>query len=162
MRKRAGFSLLVAIFTIVLMSLVAAYIFYASSLSSKVGNLQYQKEQAQLLARSYTEYAVMAISANNRQASNVCIDNINATVGTNPAQGQGFRVRVEISYIGNAKYVSRCLHVVKQLDNADIDTLSAIIDVYVEYRDISHPSLFGKYIKYVPWQTYHKRSIQKI
>ncbi len=162
MRNREGFSLLVAIFTIVLISLVGAYIFYASSSTVKEGALQYKKEQAELLARSYTEYAVMAISANNRDGSNVCIDNINATVGPNPQKGQGYRVRVEITYIGNKRYVDKCMHVAAKLENNDIDTLSAIIDVYVEYRDIFHPSLFNKYIYLVPWQTYHRRSIQKI
>jgi len=61
---RKGFSLLVAIFTIVLISLVASYIFYASSSINREGELQYQREQAILLARSYTEYAVMAVNAN--------------------------------------------------------------------------------------------------
>ena len=162
MKRRKGFSLLVAIFTIVLVSLVAAYIFYVSSATAKEGTIQYQKEQAELLARSYTEYAVMAISANNRDGANICIDNISATIGSNPAQGQGYRVRVVITYIGNERYVNRCSYVAAQLNNSDVDTLSAIIDVYVEYRDISHPSLFNGYINYVPWQRYHKRSIQKI
>ena len=163
MRKREGFSLLVAIFTIVLMSLVASYIFYASSTNAKVGDLQYKKEQAKLLARSYTEYAVMAISANKRDGSaNTCINTINAIIGTDPARGEGYRVRVEITYIGNQRYVNKCIHVAATLDNSDVDTLSAIIDVYVEYRDIFHPSLFSRYIQYVPWQSYHRRSIQKI
>ena len=162
MRQREGFSLLVAIFTIVLLSLVAGYIFYASASTMKEGTLQYKREQAQLLARSYTEYAVMAISANNRDGSNVCIDNINATIGTDPAKGEGYRVRVEITYIGNKRYVDKCMRVATKLDDSDVDTLSAIIDVYVEYRDIFHPSLFNRYIYLVPWQSYHKRSIQKI
>jgi len=165
MRQRAGFSLLVAIFTIVLISLVASYIFYASSATVKEGALQYKQEQAKLLARSYTEYAVMAISANNREGSKICIDTINATIGSDPAKGLGYRVRVEISYIGNERYVNRCMHVAAKLDNNDIDTLSAIIDVYVEYRDIFNSALFsGKniLINQVPWQKYHKRSIQKI
>lgn len=162
MIQRNGFSLLVAIFTIMLISLVAAYIFFASSATVKEGGLQYKKEQAQLLARSYTEYAIMAISANNRAGSGVCIDNINATIGNDPTKGQGFRVQVKITYIGNSRYVANCTRVAAALNDTDIDTLSAIIDVYVEYRDIFHPSLFNGYMQYVPWQTYHKRSLQKI
>ena len=162
MRMRKGFSLLVAIFTIVLVSLVASYIFYVSSSTAKEGEIQYKKEQAMLLARSYTEYAVMAISANDRDGSGVCIDNINATIGTNPTQGQGYRVRVIITYIGNERYVDKCTYVAAKLSNSDVDTLSAIIDVYVEYREITHPSLFNGNINLVPWQRYHRRSIQKI
>lgn len=157
-----GFSLLVAIFTILLVALVASYIFYASSSIAKEGGLQYQKDQAELLARSYTEYAVMAISANNRNGTGTCINDINATIGTNPSVGAGYRVHVAITYIGNARYVGNCNRVAAKLSDSDIDTLSAIIDVYIEYRDIFHPSLYGKYKKYVPWQRYHKRSLQKI
>lgn len=162
MRMRNGFSLLVAIFTIVIISLVASYIFYVSSSTVKVGTLQYKKDQAQLLARSYTEYAVMAISANEKNATNPCIDTINAQIGPAPDDGKGYRVRVEITYIGNTRYVANCAHIAEQLNNNDIDTLSAIIDVYVEYRDIFNASIYNTYKSYVPWQTYHRRSIQKI
>ncbi len=163
MRMRDGFSLLVAIFTIVLISLVGAYIFHASSATVKEGELQYKKEQAMLLARSYTEYAVMAITANKRNgASKDCIDKINGNIGSNPTLGQGYRVRVEITYIGNQRYVNKCTNIAATLSNSDVDTLSAIIDVYVEYREITHPDLYNGNINLVPWQTYHKRSIQKI
>ncbi len=159
-KLRSGFSMLVAIFTIVVISLVASYIFYASASINKEGEIQYQKEQAMLLARSYTEYAVMAVSANNRNIN--CINNINATIGTNPAIGQGYKVEVKITYIGNQKYIYKCLRKAATLSNSDIDTLSVIIDVYVRYRDRSNASLYNRYSSFVPWFTYHKRSLQKI
>jgi len=162
MRTRRGFSLLIAIFTIMLISLVAAYIFYASSATAKEGGLQYKKEQAQLLARSYTEYAVMAISANNRDGSKICINTITANVGPNPSLGQGYRVRVEITYIGNSRYVSKCTRVAATLSNSDVDTLSTIIDVYVEYKDIQNLNYSSRDNSIVPWKKYHRRSIQKI
>ena len=153
--KRA-FSLLVAIFTILLLSLVATYIFYASSIISKSGGLQYQREQAIILARSYTEYAVMAIEGNNRAIS--CTQEINADIGT-PNNGQGYRIKVLISYIGNQKYLNKCTNKIAQLNNSDPDTLTAIIDVYVQYKDSQHPDINNTN---TPWQTYHRRSIQKI
>ncbi len=159
-KLRRGFSMLVAIFTIVVISLVASYIFYASATVNKEGQLQYQKEQAILLARSYTEYAVMAISANDRSIK--CIDNINATIGSDPSIGLGYAVEVKITYIGNQKYIKNCQRKAIMLQDSDTDTLSAIIDVYVKYRDRGNESLYNNYKQYVPWFTYHKRSLQKI
>jgi len=153
-KLRNGFSLLVAIFAILLLSLVSSYIFYASSSIAKEGGIQYQQEQARLLARSYTEYAVLAISGNNR--STTCIDEIEADIGT-PSTGQGYKIKINITYIGNNKYTSTCSHKAFTLADTDEDTLSVILDVYVKYKDSLHP-----YISNAPWQVYHKRSLQKI
>lgn len=157
--SRKGFSMVVAIFTIILMSIVASYIFYASGTISKEGAIQYKREQAMLLARSYTEYAVMAIAANNRDVA--CLNEINATaLGSNPSIGNGYDINVKISYIGNAKYIASppkdCARVVAQLQNPpnDPDALSVILDVYVKYKDSANQN--------EPWQTYHRRSLQKI
>jgi len=160
-KSRNAFSLLVAIFTIVLLSLVASYIFYASNSIAKEGGIQYQQEQARILARSYTEYAVLAISGNDRNTTNKCIDEITANIG-NPDIGQGYKVKVNITYIGNNKYIKNCLHKAFTLSDSDEDTLSVILDVYVKYKDASNSSIGGKYQKFVPWQVYHRRSIQKI
>ena len=155
-KLRSGFSMLVAIFVILMLSLVATYIFYASSSISKEGSIQYQREQAMILARSYTEYAVLAVSGTGN-----CINTINANIGT-PNSGRGYRVRVNITYIGNNRYITGCTNVAANLPNSDVDTLSIIVDVYVEYKDISNPSLYNGFASYVPWQAYHRRSIQKI
>ena len=152
MKLRSGFSMLVAIFTIVLMSLVASYIFYASSSVSKEGIIQYKREQAMLLARSYTEYAVMAVSANDRSIN--CLNEINGQVGTNPDNGNGYKINVKISYIGNEKYIKKCTRKAAQLSNSDVEALSVIIDVYIQYKDGANLN--------EPWQTYHRRSLQKI
>ena len=164
MKARRGFSMLIAIFVILILSLVASYIFYASSSVSKEGSIQYQREQAAVLARSYTEYAVLAVSGNDRDKSTKCINEINADIGT-PDTGRGYRVRVDITYIGNSRYINnniKCKNIAAELDNTDTDTLSVIVDVYVKYKDIQNPSLYNGNAKLVPWQAYHKRSIQKI
>ncbi len=161
MRKsRRAFSMLVAIFTILILSLVSSYIFYSSATINKEGEVQYQKEQAILLARSYTEYAVMAIEANDYNTN--CIDNINATIGTDPSMGMGYLVEVKIRYIGNSKYITKCQRIMESIPSTDTDTLSVIIDVYVKYKDRSNESLYNGYSSYVPWFKYHKRSLQKI
>ena len=158
---RKAFSMLVAIFVIMMLSIVASYIFYASSSIAKEGPIQYQREQAMLLARSYTEYAVMAISGNDRNIQ--CLNSIRANIGNNPNIGQGYRVEVEITYIGNQKYLPvSCSNVAARLNNNDVDTLSVILDVYVRYKDLSNPNLYNGKQNLVPWRTYHKRSLQKI
>jgi hypothetical protein len=154
---KKGFSLLVAIFTILLLSLVAAYIFYTSATVNKVGTLQYQKEQAMLLARSYTEYAVLAIQGHDREATNNCVEEIKANIGDDPLNGLGYRVIVKINYIGNEKYVKNCSNTIVSLDNNSEDTFMAIIDVYVQYKNLLHPNKASAL-----WITYHKRSLQKI
>ena len=167
-KQRRAFSMLVAIFVIMILSLVASYIFYANSTTAKVGQLQYQREQAMLLARSYTEYAVLAIQGHNRVVNNNCVNEIDTDIGANPAQGQGFRVIVKISYIGNQKYIQYCGAKTAQLADPDItdptkpeDTLMAIVDVYVKYKDIQHQGL-NNAGNNIPWHTYHRRSLQKI
>ena len=159
--SKKGFSLLVAIFTIILLSLVASYIFYTSSSIAKESGIQYQQEQARILARSYTEYAVLAISGNDRNKTKKCIDEVTADIG-DPINGKGYRIKVNITYIGNNKYINKCLHNASTLNDTDEDTISAILDVYVMYKETTHPSLNTSYSKYIPWQVYHRRSIQKI
>ena len=161
-RLRGGFSMIVAIFTILVISIVASYIFYSSASISKEGETQYKREQAMLLARSYTEYAVLGIMGNgdrNITAANGgrCLNIISGTIGQ-PNSGLGYNIVVSIKYIGKQQYLRACNA------NSDIvstnvtdDTLNAIIDVYVAYKDWS-----GANVANAPWITYHRRSIQKL
>jgi len=149
-KLKKGFSLLIAIFTIMILSLVASYIFYSNNIITKSGGLQYKKEQAILYARSFTEYTVMAIEGNDRKTN--CIESINADI-------DDYKIEVKVSYIGNSIYISKCSNNIATLNNTDPDTLDAIIDVYIKYKDIQHPDINNTK---TPWQTYHKRSIQKI
>jgi len=164
MRKfRKGFSMIMAIFVIVLLSLVASYIFYASASITKEGTVQYQNAQAKIYARSYTEYAVLAVMGNSdRNSTNTCIKEINSVIGNDPAKGQGYMIHIDITYIGNKKYTDKCTNKAFTLSNNDTDTLSVIIDVYVKYKDSQNASLYNANSAKVPWQVYHRRSIQKI
>ena len=152
-KMKKAFSLLIAIFTILLLSLVASYIYYTSSSIAKEGELQYQEAEAKILARSYTEYAILALTGNNPIFT--CIDEIKADIG-NPDSAQGYKVIVNITYIGNNKYINKCSNIAYMLSDSDEDTLSVILDVYVKYKEHSIGTL------YTPWRVYHKRSLQKI
>jgi len=148
-KQRSGFSMITAITMIVLMSTVALFV---SSLSGKMlqeTTAQYQQEQAILLANSYTEYAIMAVTANNRTVN--CLQTINGTFGTAP---NSYRARIQISYIGTNLEIGNC-PATRQLSTLSVSNrapLSIIIDAYIDYNDVNSG---------VPC-TYHRRSIQKI
>ena len=143
---RKAFSMLTAIIIIVLMAVVASFIMNLSGKMVKSTTVQFQREQAVLLAKSYTEYTVMAVTANEHNSSN-CLNSISGTYGA-------YNVQVDISYIGNNLDAS-CDRV---LNANPIETLKSplniIVDVFVDYPDIDNPNNIN--------MTYHRRSLQKI
>jgi len=157
-----AFSMLTAIIVIVLMSSVALLIMSMSGKLVKETTAQYQREQAILLANSYTEYAIMAVTANNRAVK--CIETINGTMGdatiTNP--NNGYRIRTHIAYIGidNAAatddVISNCAATRRlgAVATGSDTPLTIIVDAYVDYHDLDTPG--------TPNITYHRRTVQKI
>lgn len=143
---RSAFSMLTAIFIIVLMATVAAFIMNLSGKMVKGTTVQFQREQSVLLAKSYTEYAVMAVTANEHNSSN-CLNSITGTYGP-------YNIQANISYIGN-NLDGSCTRI---LNINPIITpkspLNIIVDVFVSYPDMDHPDDLN--------MTYHRRSLQKI
>lgn len=165
--KREAFSLVTAIFIIALMASIAFYVMSLSGKIVKETTAQYKKEQAMLLAKSYTELAIMTVTANDRNGTNQCITDINASVGSNDPEetGIGYQVSTHIGYIGADSDIHSCAET-SRLDNpAALSTvplventeLNVIIDVYVEYKDITRGDIVDS-----PWITYHRRTLQKI
>ncbi|MBD3788771.1 MAG: type II secretion system protein [Campylobacterales bacterium] len=153
---RKAFSLLTAIIVVILMSTVAMFIMSLSGKLVKETTAQYQREQAELYAKSYTEYAILAVTANDRVSSN-CLRDIDGTIG-DPLNG-GYRIRARIAYIGQNTQVASCA-ATRVLSNSVTtikSPLSIIVDVYVEYKEPDHPNSAQ-----APWITYHKRTLQKI
>jgi len=155
-RFQKAFSMLTAIVIIVLMSTVAMFVMSFSAKTVKSTTVQYQHEQAELYAKSYTEYAVMAVTANDRSIN--CLEDITGNIGSNPSQGKGYRVRTHIAYIANHNEVdiSTCspIRILSGAVQTVSTPLSIVIDVYVDYKDLDN--ING------PWLTVHRRSIQKI
>jgi hypothetical protein len=172
MIMRKAFSMITAVFIIVLMSTIAMLVFNLSGKVVKNTTIQMQKEQAMLLARSYTELAVLNVMNYNRNGTN-CVENINGVMnsvvpGETPSgsstAGSGYRIQTRIYYIGNSLPCSgtRILNtnpIVSDYNGTTgADTLAAImIDVYVQYKDADVSSPADS-----PWITYHRRTIQKI
>jgi type II secretory pathway pseudopilin PulG len=156
-RNREAFSLLTALVVIVMMATVAVLVMNMTGKITKETTAQFQKEQAILLAKSYTELAIMAVTAHDRGSN--CMEDIDSIniLGTSSSSGEGYRVRTRISYIGgNNENLGNCA--TTRVHSSSVVTpessLNIIVDVYVEYKDLDNST--AKYI------TYHRRTLQKI
>ena len=152
LKQRKAFSMLTAIFIIVIMSSVAALVMGTAGKIVKETTTQYQKEQAVLLAKSYTELAIMAVSANANRDTD-CLDTINGNFEGGSTTDGGYTVRTEISYIGDANITS-CANVLSSTVVTTKSLLNIIVDVYVTYQDLGNPNNTDI--------TYHRRTLQKI
>jgi len=185
---RKAFSLLTAIFIMLLMSTVSLLVFNVAGKITKTSTAQYQREQAALLARSYTELAIMAVINHDRSTTGNCIQDVDGVVngliqgspaGGNTNSGSGYDVQTRIYYLGNAlpcsgsRILNSTTSIVTDYNGTSpgpVDEVAAvIIDVYVRYRDPSQVDAFlsnggtaGGISANVPWVTYHRRTLQKI
>ncbi len=152
--QREAFSLMVAVAVIVIMGTVSMLVMSMSSKIVKETTAQYRKEQAVLLAKSYTEYAVLSVMGNDRIAGN-CLTDIDANdVLADSSEGKGYRVRVRISYIGNNLGNCGGVRVLSNTVATLESSLNIIVDVYVEYKELDNTG--------ADWVTYHRRTMQKI
>jgi len=163
---RAGFSMITAIFVIVIMAAVGGFIMSLSGKMVQETTTQYRKEQAILYAKSYTEYAIMAATAQK------CIQSISSSVDGTPAQvinGQGYRVITKVQYIRS--YTPQlCANTIGGTVISDTASKGAfiLIDTYVKYRDTDTVAAFvnaggGAVTETnLPWITYHRRTLQRL
>jgi len=145
-RMRSGFSMLTAIAVIVIMGTIGAFVMSLGGKIVKTTATQYQHEQAILYAKSYTEFAVMAVTGNDR-VNKECIDTINGQV-------DNYQIRVELSYIGPTSVIGNCSSDRQLSTNVKTKKtpLTVIIDTFVQYPDIDSNQKF----------TVHRRTVQKI
>lgn len=145
---RKAFSLLTAIVVIVLMAGVTSAVMNLSGKVTKETSTQYRKEQAILLAKSYTEFAILAIQGHDMLA-NGCLRRVNGLVNNiipgspaNANAGTGYRVSVRLQYIGLPIAIRNKYPNNLSLDNGGANgfsltpNTSVLIDVNVRYRDI--------------------------
>jgi len=145
---RKAFSLLTAIVVIVLMAGVTSLVLNTAGKIVKETTGQYRKEQAILLAKSYTEYAILAIQGHN-MAVNGCLTTITGivnstaidTANANGANdGEGYLVTVRLQYIGLPAGIA-CASNTPSTSN---DT-SVIVDTNVRYRELDNTSRLVNY-----------------
>ncbi|MEE8588011.1 MAG: type II secretion system protein, partial [Sulfurimonadaceae bacterium] len=126
----------------------AAFIMNLSGKMVKGTTVQFQREQSMLLAKSYTEYAIMAVTANDQNAT--CLNTINGSYND-------YNITVDISYIGHLNILNGgCSRILNAGNDVitDKSPLNIIVDVFVDYPDYDHPDNLK--------MTYHRRSLQKI
>ena len=159
-KQRKAFSMITAIVVIVLMSMVGMAVISLSGKMVRETTAQYQREQSMLLAKSYTEYAIMAVTANDRNntSSNYCLEDIDGQVGNDPDAGDGYKIETRIAYIGNSS-ISQCASTRRlgSITETTRSPVNIIVDVYVKYKEPDHPDADS-----APYIVYHKRTLQKI
>jgi len=151
---RKAFSMVTAIFVILLMASVAVFILNLSGKMVKGTVAQFQREQAMLLAKSYTEYAIMAVTANEHNSSN-CLNTIAGGFGDDGTGSDLYTIAVDISYIGNTNLHGNCNPLSNTVATLN-SPLNIIVDVSVSYPVLDHPAATA------PRITYRRRSLQKI
>ena len=160
-KMRPAFSMITAIFVILMLSTVGAYIVDTAGKTVKATTIQYYKEQSALLAKSYTELAIMGALANDVTDNN-CLDTINGSVGNNPDSGEGYRVETRLSYIGKDL---ACTNTISSDTLIPENQIYVMIDVFVRYRDLDVIGAIldgGGALSTVPWITYHRRTLQRL
>ncbi len=141
---RSGFTLLSAIFLMVLIAVLMMLTLSLSSQTTKQTSDLFLREQAQLLAKSSTELALMAISAHDNTVD--CINELNlhyAGVGT------GYDINMKLFYIGNGMPAA-CNTLHNAIATADSNG-TVLIDTTVTYRDAETNETVR----------FHRRTIQK-
>ena len=160
---RPAFSMITAIFMILLMASVAAFVMNLSGKIVQETTAQYRKEQAILLAKSYTEFAIMAATAQDCAPRG-----INASVGTTTAktrQGEGYRIRVETRYIGrNSQCVNNRIRAGGDITTASSIDGTILIDVFVRYRNPEDSNALDDttWVNDRRGITYHRRTLQRL
>ena len=164
LQSRSAFSMITAIFVILIMSSVAAFIMSLSGKLTQETTTQYRKEQAILYAKSYTEFAVMSATSQD------CIRRITANIGVNANKvllGEGYFVEVDIQYIGNELNGIGACSPTNILGNLIVNPQSKgtviLVDTYVHYRDPDNPNTTtaNNWDTY-PGITYHRRTLQRL
>jgi len=171
-QHKKAFSMVTAIFTMVIMASVTSLIMNITGKTIHETSAQYQKEQAALLARSYTELAILYAIHKDRTTG--CINTINAKFGESIAGDYDaqYEITLKIQYAGNQTNVppANCSEIIgtdgnwADSGNNGFDaTVSLLVDVYVRYKDINHPlNNNGNTPNDDVVKTFHRRTLQRI
>jgi len=169
-KHKKAFSMITAIFVMVIMATVSSLIMNITGKTVKATTQQYQKEQAQLLARSYTELAILYVIHYDRATNGNCLQSITDHFGV--AGNSGYDIQMEIKYLGNDTILANCNNNIENdgtfnltntnatwIDNPIAyggmnNTISLIIDTYVTYKDFDDSSNRNF--------TFYRRTLQKL
>lgn len=97
---RRGFSMLTAIIFLILIATISALSIALSSQATKQTSDLFLRSQAELLAKSATEYTLLAISGHELNTTSGCLNSINSQYPQAGANAT-FDINITISYLGN-------------------------------------------------------------
>jgi hypothetical protein len=104
-KQRRGFAMILAIFIVLLVAAGGALLLSNTTMGAKGVSDAYLHTQAELLAESATEFAVMRAQGFNTTGGH-CLENLNITI--NDASGSAmFDVNVSMSYSSDASLVAK-------------------------------------------------------
>ncbi len=126
---KKGFSLIAAIFFIILISTIALTSLSIATMSAREAPNILLNQQAELLARSATEYAIMNIQQNDYNKS--CPDSVKEIKLNYPSKSPIFNVKVQIYYLNSALPCGDNV-ISSSTALADNYKLASIIDVHVD------------------------------
>jgi len=152
---RRGIAMIMAIAVIIVLSTIMALTLNMTATTTKQTVNDYLHEQAILLTRSATEYTLLRISAQDRNASG-CLTTLNGTYA--PDGTTLFDMNVSIRYIGlsGGPGVNECNPSQSYILNADVDDQSSKGSILLDVIVTADPSLTSEPIRY------HRRTLQKL
>ncbi|AOO64892.1 hypothetical protein [Sulfurospirillum halorespirans] len=152
---RKGFSLLTAIIFMILIASLSALALSISALSVKQTSDTYLREQAELLLRSSTEYALLAISAHDIATNDNCLNTINAQYIPSTSATAIFDINISMHYIGTGLPVgnAKC----QKFSESNISTTDSNVTVII---DTIVSTVTDNNISTEPIRL-HRRTIQK-
>lgn len=131
--KRSGFAMILAIFVVVLIAMGGALLMRSGAQETKALGDKYLRAQAQLLAKSATEYAIMRVQGFNTSGGN-CLNQL--TIAVNDTTGNKmFDISVSMlySFRGAAPIGGTCNFLA---ENTGKDT-TVLMDVTVTDNNLS-------------------------
>ena len=126
---KKGFSLIAAIFFIILISTIALTSLSIATMSAREAPNILLNQQAELLARSATEYAIMNIQQNDYDKG--CPDSVKEINLNYPSKSPIFNVKVQIYYLNSALKRFCGDNVISSTALTGDDKFASIIDVRV-------------------------------
>ena len=147
-RNRSGFAMIMAIFFMIIIATLLTYMLSMTTETAQRTTNTYVNEQAQMLAKSATEYAVLRVSGVTRSNAN-CLNSFNAQYPNSTAPI--FDINVSIQYFGFGN-LGACSNIVNAISTPESNG-TMLIDVYVQ----DNPALgLSEPIRY------HRRTLQKL
>jgi hypothetical protein len=152
LKNRSGFAMIMAIFIILVIGTLMSLMISMSAQSQKRTVNLYLNEQAALLAKSATEYAMLAVSGYERNSTSGCINHLSITYPSSSTPI--FDIDVKMEYIGFGSLPGCDIYNSIGTINTPDSNGTILMDVTVTSNEANLN--IGETIRY------HRRTLQKL